>query len=77
MFEEALNETGSVQEEENQYNEFTPEQITEKMNELQRQLKVLEWDEKRNQINPHRKMQLEEMRLEFTKLKEAYEEKSQ
>jgi hypothetical protein len=48
---------------------MTLDQIKDKMNKMEREMRTLEWDDMRQQINPAKKAQLIEMRKEYSELK--------
>ncbi|RMF54364.1 hypothetical protein D6745_05600 [Candidatus Woesearchaeota archaeon] len=52
---------------------LTAEQIDEKMHDMKVVIDRLSWDEKRNQINPAKKEQLNVMRKEYEELKAKIE----
>ena len=49
------------------------EEIKENLIKLKGQIDILEWDNKKMQINPYKKAQLEEMRKEYNSLKKELE----
>lgn len=53
---------------------LSAEQIKENMTGMRDKLKTLEWDDKHNQINPYKKMELEKMKKEYEELQTKLDE---
>lgn len=49
-------------------------EIKERISQMQDRLKVLEWDDKHNQINPYKKMELDNMKKEHEELQKKLDE---
>jgi len=50
------------------------EEVRERMHQIRDKTKVLEWDDKHNQINPYKKMELERMKKEYDELQNKLNE---
>ena len=48
--------------------EMSQEQVRNKLLSMRDKISVLEWDEKHDQINPYKKVQLDTMRKEYREL---------
>jgi len=51
------------------FNQLNETEIKEKLYFLDKTIKTLDWDNRRNQINPAKKVELEELKKEFFELK--------
>lgn len=53
----------------NNFNQLSELEIREKIYFLDKTIKTLDWDDKHNQINPAKKIELSELRKKFFELK--------